>query len=81
MPTLLIQGVDPSDPRTRYEKERRLRRTLRYCARVMTVTEKPEGPVTLIERSVLWVVQHVGSPGFQNDPDIPGTTDNGEVAS
>ena len=76
MPALLAQGVDPTRPRSRFEKEASLRAILRYCSRVMRITDKPDGQVIVIERNALWVLQHVVlSPEFKADPSVLETTD------
>lgn len=76
MPALLTQGVNAAGPNSRYEKETKLRSILRYCARVMKVVEKPKDNVIVIERNVLWVVQHlINSPEFLADPNILESVD------
>jgi hypothetical protein len=76
MPALLAQGVDITGPGSYSEKEARLRAILRYCSRVMKITDKLNGSVTVVERNVLGVLQHVVlSQDFQADPNILETTD------
>ena len=71
MPALLTQAVDADGPGTQNEKKRALQSTLRYLARVMTVDDKWEGSVSVIERDVLDVLKEVvQSPQFRMDPTI-----------
>lgn len=73
MPALLAQCVNATESRTWDEKLKMLQSILHYLARVMTVTEKPKGPVSVIERSVLIVLKNVVD--FQADPGILDRTD------
>ncbi|KAH8743331.1 hypothetical protein F5883DRAFT_441071 [Diaporthe sp. PMI_573] len=70
MPAMLAQGVGEASSLWR-DKARRLQSILQYLARVMSLTDEPNGRVIVVERSVLWVVKDVvQSRAFQQDPGI-----------
>ncbi|KAI1440658.1 hypothetical protein F5Y02DRAFT_339633 [Annulohypoxylon stygium] len=71
IPALITQAVDASGPKAFETKKRAMQSALRYLCRVMSAPDKPDGPVSVIERNVLPVLkQIVQSPGFRKDPTI-----------
>ncbi|KAI1477708.1 hypothetical protein F4774DRAFT_388285 [Daldinia eschscholtzii] len=71
IPALITQAVDISGPSTIDDKERALRSALHYLCRVMSAPDKPDGPVSVIERNVLSTLKGiVQSPLFREDPTI-----------
>ncbi|KAI1390343.1 uncharacterized protein F4822DRAFT_233317 [Hypoxylon trugodes] len=69
IPALITQAVDASGPGTSEAKERRLQSALRYLNKVMSAPEKPDGPVSVIERNVLATLKNVvQNPQFREDP-------------
>ncbi|KAF4463816.1 hypothetical protein FALBO_9358, partial [Fusarium albosuccineum] len=76
MPAMLAQGLAEVSPLSWTDKSRRLQSMLKYLARVMTLTDEPNGRVIVVERSVLWVVKDViQSHAFQENPAILEQTD------
>jgi hypothetical protein len=71
MPAMLARGVGTAQSRTLDERKRALQSLLRYLARVLTVTEKPNEPISVIERSVLGTLKDVvEKQEFQENPGI-----------
>ncbi|OTA97868.1 hypothetical protein M434DRAFT_391483 [Hypoxylon sp. CO27-5] len=71
IPALITQAVDANGPGTLEAKERALRSVLHYLCRVMSAPDKPDGPVSVIERNVLSTLKNVvQSPQFREDPTI-----------
>ncbi|KAI1802415.1 hypothetical protein F4811DRAFT_529755 [Daldinia bambusicola] len=71
IPALITQAVDIDGPSTTEDKERALRSALHYLCRVMSAPDKPDGPVSVIERNVFSTLKDiVQSPEFREDPTI-----------
>jgi hypothetical protein len=71
MPAMFAKGVGTTQSRTLDERKRVLQSLLRYLARVLDVKEKPNEPVSVIERSVLGTLKDVmEKEEFQGKPSI-----------
>ena len=71
MPAMLTRGVGTVESRTTDRRKRTLNSLLRYLARVLTVIEKLDKPIIVIERNVLGTLKDVmGTQDFEENPEI-----------